>query len=281
MFDGKTQSLFDACVDKINQRAFFNAYRKTFCVVLADTDELRKKVFRLRHRVYCVENLYINPRSFPDELERDAFDERAWHWLMIHKETGESAGTLRLLMPDADRPLVSFELQKACDHPLLQIENRVLGVCEISRFCMAHEFRRRLLDGSLLPSYHDQEDGGKTQDDRKHIRLIPYAPLGLLGAAFDAAIEHGLHSCVMTIEPRQVESFKNLGLVAHTLGPSIILHGPQQPVILNIKAVLDNMAQVNRACWDVLTDRGALQRRVDESFRKSWQDTAAGESRHP
>src|SRR4051812_48809662 len=112
-------SFIGACLRRLDQKAFYNAYWRTFTVIPADTDELRRQVFRLRHAVYCVENNFLDPLRYPDGLERDAFDEHALHWLLVHKQKNEAVGTLRLLLPHDDRPLVSFELQKTCDHPLL------------------------------------------------------------------------------------------------------------------------------------------------------------------
>src|SRR6185436_17219869 len=108
-------SFIGACIRKLDQKAFYNAYWRTFGVVPATTDELRAQVFRLRHEVYCAENRFFDPLRYPDGLERDAFDDYALHWLLMHRQSGEAVGTLRLLLPREDRPLVSFELQRSCD----------------------------------------------------------------------------------------------------------------------------------------------------------------------
>jgi N-acyl amino acid synthase of PEP-CTERM/exosortase system len=264
------ESFIGSCLRKLDERAFYNDYRRTFSIVPADTDDLRRRVFRLRYQVYGVENHFLDPLKYPDELERDAFDDRAIHWLLLHRKTGEAAGTVRVCLPHDERPLVSFELQKTCDHPLLQIENRVLGMSEISRFCMAPQFRRRLLDGHLLPSYYDQEEGGRFEDGRSLFRRrIPYAPLGLLQAAFETSISHGIHNCMMTIESSQLQSFQLLGLNGRIMGPSLPVQGEQQPVLLNIRTVLESMARADLACWEIVTDRGRLQQQVDQLYRKS------------
>src|SRR5438105_13498660 len=117
MKDAARTSLIRTTLRKMDQKAFYNAYWRTFAVIPADSDELRRRVFRLRHDVYCVENHFLDPLRYPDGLERDEFDDRALHWLLIQKSSGDAVGTIRLLPPDADRPLVSFGLQKACDHP--------------------------------------------------------------------------------------------------------------------------------------------------------------------
>ena len=272
-------TLLDACIKKFRQQAFYNAYWKTFEVVAADTDELRRQVFHLRHQIYCRENRFLEPDQFPDELERDAFDRRAIHHLLIHKETGKPAGTVRVLLPDDSRPLTSFELQKTCDHPLLQIENRVMGLCEISRFCMAQRFRRRPRDGHLLSGYYEQEwdEDGKPGLSILR-RRIPYAPLGLMKAAFETAMAGGITNCVMALESSQFQTLRRLGLNYRVLGPRIDMHGVLQPLIFNIKAALDGMEAENRECWEVVSDQGRLHGRASELYHYNWQDTVFDEN---
>jgi hypothetical protein len=135
---------------------------------------------------------------------------------------------------------------------------------------MAPAFRRRMRDGALLPAWHDQEDSG--HDGAPFRRRIPYAPLGLLKAAFEAALDENLHNCVLGIESSVMPGFSELGLEGRLLGPAVEWHGMQQPVILNIKGSLDNMARVNHACWEVMAGRGELHERADEVWHKSWDD---------
>ena len=50
-------------------------YHEFFSITMADTDELRKEVFRLRYDVYCKELGWEDPANFPDALERDIYDD--------------------------------------------------------------------------------------------------------------------------------------------------------------------------------------------------------------
>jgi N-acyl amino acid synthase of PEP-CTERM/exosortase system len=270
-----TQSWIKSCVQSIQQQAFYNTYWKTFTAIRADTDELRAKAYQLRYEVFCRENGFIDSTHLPEGQERDEFDERAIHHLLIHKPTGKVAGTVRVLLPDERRPLTSFELQKVCDHPLLQIENRALGLAEISRMCMARDFRRRPRDGHVLPSYYEQEwnEGGESNGVLPFFRRrIPYAPLGLMMAAYETVMGAGLLDCVSAVDPSQFRSLKRIGLSYRVLGPRISYQGSQQPFIFNIKTALDTMASENPECWDVVSDRGRLHRRANELHQNSWHD---------
>lgn len=263
------------CLQSIQQQAFYNTYWNSFTLLRADTDELKDKAYALRYDVFCRENGFIDPSRFPDERERDEFDDTAVHHLLIHKESGKAAGTVRVLLPNEKRPLTSFELQKLCDHPLLQIENRALGLAEISRLCMARDFRRRPRDGHVLPSYYEQEWGedGRPQSAMRFFRRrIPYAPLGLMMAAYETVLAAGLLDVVSAVEPAQFRTLKRIGLSYRVLGPRINLQGSQQPFIFNIKAALDTIAAENPECWELVSDRGRLHHRANELQQNHWQD---------
>ncbi len=54
-----------------------------FTGVVATTNADRARAFRLRFEVYCQEYGYLDPRCYPDGLERDAFDDHAAHVLAL------------------------------------------------------------------------------------------------------------------------------------------------------------------------------------------------------
>lgn len=263
-----TRSFWDACARAIERQTFYNAFRRTFDIIEADTEALRHGAFRLRYKVFIAENRL--DLDHHNGLEFDEYDSAARHFLLIHRQTGGVAGTVRVVLPDPDRPLSSFPLQKLCDHPFLHNGALALQLCEISRLCMAREFRRRPCDGSYLPAYYEQEESVRPGALR---RRIPYAPLGLFHAAFGAALESGALNCIAIADPLQFRSLKKLGMDYRVLGPRLAGFGRQQPLVLNIKTVLDGMAEKNRACWEVISDRGRLAGRANELARYEWHDS--------
>lgn len=271
----KDETFLRACMKAIRQQTFYNQYWKTFEVVRADTEELRRKSYRLRHKVFVEENGFLNPDHYPDGLEKDEFDAHAVHFLLMHKQSGETAGTLRLVLPQENAPLTSFEMQKHCDHPLLQIENRALGMCEISRFCMAPRFRKRARDGRMLPAYYEQDwnDAPNRRSQTPFFqRRIPFAPLGLLMAAFGAALEEGIGDCMMAYEIDQLYTFNRLGVDYRILGQRLYTQGETQPLSFNIRNALDGMAGINPECFEVAADKGRLLARARELSRHDWPD---------
>jgi N-acyl amino acid synthase of PEP-CTERM/exosortase system len=154
------------------------------------------------------------------------------------------------------------------------MEEKVMQFCEVSRLCMTKSFRKRPGDGNILPSYFDQDqslhvDPGTTVSFR---RVIPFAPLGLLRAAFEGALEHGLTDCICILDPEQLYALQRIGLSYRVLGPRLDLAGPQQPVIFNIKHALDNMILQNPPCWEIVSDRGRLHLKANEIEQNAWHD---------
>jgi N-acyl amino acid synthase of PEP-CTERM/exosortase system len=268
------KSFLSVCLDHYKQRSFLNAYDSTFELLRADTPELKERVFQLRYDVFCRENKFEHAPYDDDIFEYDAYDDRAVHFLLMHKPSGEPAGTLRLILPNDEYPSQSFPVQKLARHPLLRSDSKILTLCEISRFCMASRFRRRERDGRLLSAYCDQDVVQVQKNGRPALfrRLIPYAPAALLRGAFEAALEARITEGLWMVDTNHLESLKKIGFECRPLGPHVNHHGGQQPVIFNIKHVLDHMRRVNPHCWEVISGHGRLHELADTLQRNDWQD---------
>lgn len=275
------ENIFTAALQAIQQKTFYQSYWRAFELVHAQTDELKDRVFRLRYDVFCKENTFEIPGG-PDctagEIEHDAFDSHAVHFLLVHSDSGEDAGTVRILLPNEGEPQRSFPLQDVCDHPLLLLDNKVVRLAELSRLCMAKRFRRRPLDGKILPSYYETEQGdGEKGLGRYFRRRIPYAPLGLLRAAFETALEFNIPDMVTAMDTTHFRTMKRIGFSYRVLGPRVDFHGGQQPIIFNIKHVLDNMALENPECWEIVSDQGRLHRQANTMAQNEWHDNVFDE----
>jgi N-acyl amino acid synthase of PEP-CTERM/exosortase system len=273
-----TKSIIEACVETLQIRSFTDAYQKTFKLVEANTEALKQKAFHLRYKIFCEENGYEPPPSESAYIEHDLYDERAVHYLLMHQLSGETAGTVRVILPNDEKPGESFPVQKLSEHPFLKLDSRALTVCEISRFCMAKRFRQRPEDGTLLSSYSDPDIGlGKIRGMQLTRRVIPYAPAALLQGAFEAALQARIMDCVWLVEPAHLPSLAKIGFTYRVLGPRVAYGDGLQPIIFNIKHVLDSMHMKNKACWDVISDSGRIQQLADQLSRNDWSDNLIDE----
>lgn len=271
-----TQDFLATCLDNVRSKSFYPEYQRSFRVVPADTAALKEIVFRLRYDIYCNENdMSSDDGKLTSTIEKDAFDDNSLHYLLYHKATDEAIGTVRVVMPRPERLLSSFPLQSVCDHPLLHIPERAERFCELSRFCMVPQFRQRVGDGRLLPSYSDQDQTIQFTSEGTTVmfrRAIPFAPLGLLRAAFEGAMDNGLTDCICIMDPGQLHSLQRIGLSYRILGPELDMGGAQQPIIFNIKHALDNMILQNPPCWEIVSDRGRLHMMANALAENNWQD---------
>lgn len=271
-----TQQYLNACLESMRAKSFYPDYQKAFRVLRADSNALKNIAFRLRYEIYCQEN-NINPGDCTEQggaLEKDAYDDHAQHYLLYHKLTDRAVGTVRIVLPREDKPLHSFPMQFICDHPLLHMSERVVRFCELSRLCMTQDFRKRPGDGSTLPSYYEQDQNLEVPGSAAVTfrRTIPFAPLGLIRAAFEGALDQGISDCVCILNTEQLYALQRIGLSYRALGPRIDMNGPQQPAIFNIKHSLDNMILQNPPCWEIVSDRGRLHLKANEMEQNEWQD---------
>ena len=273
------ESWLEAFKDTLQRRSFEAAYKTTFELVKADTDELINKSLRLRHNVFFQEYGYSDPANEGDYIERDAFDDHAVHLLLKHRVSGDIVATARIVLPDDSKPEASFPIQKLCDHPLLGLESRALSLCEISKFCTAAHFRKRPEDGRFLSAYSAQDVrksfiNGKVSFIR---RSIPYMQAALLQGAFEAAMQARIMDCLWMVEPEHMESLRQIGFEYRILGPRLDYMGGMQPIIFNIKHVLDNMREREPHCWVIVSDGGRLQEMADRLVQNDWHDALLDE----
>ena len=257
-----------------NYEAFLTSYNKTFSVLKADSVELKERAFGLRHQVFVEENGFADIVPHDEGLEYDRYDYRAVHYVLAHEESGADIGAVRVILPDDEHPEASLPMQAVCDHPMLQDAARVSTLCQISRMCMAANFRKRDRDGALLPAYYEQEDRKGTVDGAMVYirRRIPYAPLGLFRAAFETALRHRIMDCLMMIEPEQLPYLNRMGISYSVLGPCLEEYRGMRPVVFNIKNVLDTMLIDNPQCWDVISDMGRVHKMANGLYLNDWQD---------
>src|SRR5438477_12813375 len=101
--------------DDSDWQDFLSCYRQHFEVVRAGTLTLLDQAYRLRYQVYCVENSYERPDEQMGGRETDLYDDRSVHALLIHKRSGAVAGTVRVILPEADTQGLSLPIKVVTD----------------------------------------------------------------------------------------------------------------------------------------------------------------------
>lgn len=219
-------------------------YREFFSITMADTDDLRKEVFRLRYDVYCRELAWEDPGNFPDQLEKDIYDGVSRHCLLMHKRTGLYAGTVRMVLThDSDLqppiPLVDHCAGKLFDGPLRPDRLPVGSYGEISRLALRGEFRRRASEQNN-PEGHGEQLFEWTQTER---RRFPHIALGLYLGASAVGLADGASGVYAMMEPRLARHLRYAGIRFEQVGEPIDFRGLRAPYYISRKVLFKYLSR--------------------------------------
>ncbi|MCP5421516.1 MAG: PEP-CTERM/exosortase system-associated acyltransferase [Chromatiaceae bacterium] len=219
-------------------------YREFFTITLADTDELRKEVFRLRYDVYCKELGWEAPENFPDQLERDIYDPVSRHCLLKHNRSGEYAGTVRMVMTHGSDieppiPLVAHCGDNLFDGPLRPDRLPLGSYGEISRLALRGQFRRRTGEQSN-PEGHGPQLFEWSQDER---RRFPHIALGLYLGASAVGLADGAVGVYAMMEPRLARHLRFAGIRFEQAGDPIDFRGLRAPYYISREALIRHLSR--------------------------------------
>ncbi|HLG88374.1 MAG TPA: PEP-CTERM/exosortase system-associated acyltransferase [Alphaproteobacteria bacterium] len=230
-------------------------FDRYFEIVTANTPELLRQAYRIRYQVYCVEHPFEKSAEHPDQLEVDAFDDRAIHSLILHRATGDPAGTVRLIRPDPRRPEGSFSLQQLVEPGLLERvpDFPIRSMAEISRFSISKTFRRRAGDtlyGENIPQTPEADEAGR--------RSGPLMRLGLMQAILSMSRTLGITHWCAVMEPTLLRILAATAIEFTPIGPKVEYHGLRQPCYGDIGSILTRLRACNPEVFDLVTIGGSL-----------------------
>ncbi len=210
-----------------------------FAFSLVDAIEEKRKTFRIRYQVYCLERGLLPADAYPGKEESDAYDEDAVHVLASHVN-GHEAGCARLVIGGPlGLPLVKFCALDAVygflaepDHP------KRAQYAEISRLSVSKEFRRRRGD-----SFY----GGAPRQNglQPSSGVIPLYPLndipeivsGIYRLLYQESKRRGITHWVVAMERGLSVMLKRMGFQFKPAGPEADYYGPVRPCIAEIAQI--------------------------------------------
>jgi N-acyl amino acid synthase of PEP-CTERM/exosortase system len=232
-------------------RTLMDLYSEYFEVVRADTPELLREAHKLRYQVYCVENPFENPDEHPDGLEKDEFDPHSVQSLLIHRSSGTIAGTVRLILPRADRGDCGLPMLSLCRDPDL-LSGKLLprgSTAEISRFAISKAFRRRAEDAGATGV-------GPMLSPGVERRVIPHITLGLMKAVAWMSHDYDIDHLCAVMEPALLRLLSRFGLDFTPVGPLVAHHGRRQPCYAHVDTLGRGILTRKPEALDVITDAG-------------------------
>ncbi len=253
-------------------------FQKYFEVVVVDTAELLENAYKLRYQVLCIEQRLpgFDASLYPDELEKDDYDNHSSHVLLRHIPSGNFIGTVRLIMPSPIQPekLLPIELYGQLDPTLCDIKalpRHQAG--EISRFVITAQFQRRRGDRNIddksdrrvenkenKESKESKEGNTDVRErraaERRDRRSAP--PLALLLAAgiVRVSAEQKINNWLSVMDPALNRLLGYYGLELNPIGPLVDYHGQRRSYFARIGNVLDRMYKDHHEAWEVVTDCG-------------------------
>lgn len=234
----------------------YENYFEVYPHVDEDSEKLAE-VYRLRFQVYCAENPFEDPSRYPDGLEKDQFDGLSMHSLLVHRQTGITAGTVRLVFPAENNPERPLPIDQLCNEPVLRDPNLLprATLAEVSRFAVSKEFRRRQGEISSLSGVSPDWDEAQ---GRSQGRKIPHLCLGLIKALVYNSNKQGLTHWCAAMEPALLRMLQRLGIYFENLGPLVDHRGWRQPCYTELDPMLSRVKAERPDVWELITDYGRL-----------------------
>jgi N-acyl amino acid synthase of PEP-CTERM/exosortase system len=194
-------------------------FARTFEIVIADSDELRARVFHLRHRVFCEELGY--ELDTDGTLEADAYDAQSIHCLLRHRPSGLDTGCVRLVLPLASGGGLPFESYglRYVDRKLFdwkKIDSR--QCCEISRLAVASNFRRRSGEFNTPDGVVDIDNVIPTDSFMR--TRFPFIAVSLYHAAIAFVLLRQYRWIFMVVAPRLQRHLQRYGVQVNQISPT-------------------------------------------------------------
>ena len=215
-------------------------FKQYFTVQLADTAELKQKVYSIRYHVYCKEFGYEPLENFPDEMESDEYDHFSLHCLIIHKATQIPAACVRLVPTSNNKKNIQLPFEKYCSESLDKQFIEALNLqrdseCEISRLAVDGLFRKRT--GESLTRFGDVNLEFSKEEQRTFLLIAVAAFL----AATVLTELSGRTNVFAMMEPFLPRLLKRSGILFRRAGKDIDYHGIRAPYFITTQSALENM----------------------------------------
>ncbi|HKK13844.1 MAG TPA: PEP-CTERM/exosortase system-associated acyltransferase [Gammaproteobacteria bacterium] len=234
-----------------------------FEAILADTDHARRIHYQLRYQVYCLETGFEDRNRFPDGEEKDEWDDRAIHFLVRVRATGDWAGAVRVVLPNPE----GLPVERTCQlDPATRpgVLDRPVG--EISRLCVLDRYRRRIPRVAKLCGIdHLYRDGPQRQPG-------PIILLGLLRAAAHYTQKWGIDACYLLTTPGLARMLNRWNIQLEPAGAKTNHRGERYPFLADLGKGRERVKSCSSAIAEMLSREPAYRRfselAGDESDRR-------------
>jgi len=240
------------------QNHLINHFDRYFQIVPANTPELLLECHKLRFQVFCVENNYLSDNAYERGSEVDEYDERSVHSLILHKDSGVYAATVRLVLPTHKKSIDHYPMESHLSPGCRQEYNRLMNaprdqLAEISRLLVSKHFRQRLGESDTIDGL--AQDFGILSAKMKR-QLNAQISLGLFKAIVQMSAKEDIFYWIAMMEPRLIRLLARIGIHFNHLSTSIKYCGDRHICFENGNEVLLGIKRQRPDIWEFITDSG-------------------------
>ena len=210
-----------------NSSELYSYYQKLmehFKYKAADAEE-QKEYFKLRYMIYVKEQGWEPENEIGIEI--DKYDVHSSHFVVKDKGGVVVAGIRLIAAGRTELPIEKYFN--------IDVENKKLykrhEIAEVSRFCIAKEYRRRIED----LQYNDYRVYLKKADENKKIiQRSPTLLFGLWKIMYQYSKIANIKYWYMELEPMLANSLINAGINLEKIGEPKDYHGKRSPYFINL-----------------------------------------------
>jgi len=233
-------------------------FHQYFSVFRADTEELKRHVYKLRYDVYFTELGY--EKECPIDCEKDEFDEYSQHILIKHKESGLYAGCVRLITPPENNLGLLLPFEVNClesiyedKKSMLTLDNRIY-IGELSRLAIHQTFRRRETD-SISSPHGINIDRAPISFDADELRYFPLISIALYLSCMSIALNQEIKYVFVMMEPRLARHLSRSGIIFTQIGDIVGYHGPRAMFYIEKSTLIENFKLEFKAFYQSIDEQ--------------------------
>ncbi|WP_168012384.1 PEP-CTERM/exosortase system-associated acyltransferase [Halomonas salinarum] len=248
----------------------YEEFNNNFSVRIAFTELEKRRAYALRHRVFREELKYelgIDKESY---LEFDNHDSNSVLCIIIHNDTGITAGCLRLvkICENGDKKNQMLPIEKICAdnlsivslHPKNHSRN---SVCEISRLAVPKEFRKAKYIEESDSSY-----GKKAlRVHQQHGHLLQIIGISLFLSATAIVGISGRRHVYAMMERRFARLLGMSGISFQLAGTAVHYHGERSPFYIDQheaeRSMKPQLKRLYTSIKEDLANQYYLQEKID------------------
>ena len=195
-------------------------------VIIANTEESKKIHFNLRYQIYCLEKGYEEACKFPDELEKDEYDDRSVHFLIRHRSDHQWVGTFRLIID-------KFHNLPICQYTHINYPQRIdhdKTVIELSRLTVIRSHQK--LPGKMTNNSDDTD-----------LCIV----FNAISACIQYSKNYGSQKIFFLCRPALARNFRKMGLKCPQIGDKAVFKGVRYPYKFDLVDFPDRLFETRHA----------------------------------